>query len=64
MPERSDMARKVLALIENNIGGEKLLLAARLRSLGYQLTILSALVAFREQVEEEAFDWIFVPTIA
>ena len=57
------MARKILAFIEDNIG-TKLLLTTRLNALGYQLTILSTLVAFREQVEAEAFDWIILDAAA
>lgn len=57
------MARKVLALIEDNIG-TKLLLATRLKTLGYQVTILSAPVAFRKRVEADAFDWIILDDAA
>jgi hypothetical protein len=57
------MARKVLGLIEDNIG-TKLLLATRLKELGYQTTILSAPVAFRERVEADSFDWIILDDAA
>jgi hypothetical protein len=57
------MSLRVLALIENNIG-TKLLLSTRLQTLGYQVTILSAPVAFREQVEADCFDWIILDEAA
>ena len=57
------MGVRVLALIEDNIG-TKLLLATRLETLGYQLTILSASVAFRKQMESDAFDWIILDDAA
>lgn len=57
------MARKILALIEDNIG-TKLLLATRLKTLGYRVTILSAAVAFRERVEADSFDWIILDDAA
>lgn len=57
------MRRKVLALIEDSIG-TKLLLATRLKALGYGITILSAPVAFRKQMEGDAFDWILLDEAA
>ena len=57
------MGVRVLALIENNIG-TKLLLATRLKTLGYKITILSTPVAFRKQVEADAFDWILLDEAA
>ena len=56
------MAR-VLGLIEDNIG-MRLLLATRLKGLGYQVTILSAPVAFRERLEVDSFDWIILDAAA
>jgi hypothetical protein len=53
------MSPKVLALIEDNIG-TKLLLATRLKTLGYRITILSAPVAFRQRVEADSFDWVIL----
>ena len=57
------MRAKVLALIEDNIG-TKLLLSTRLGTLGYQITILSAPVVFRERVVAEDFDWIILDEAA
>jgi hypothetical protein len=50
---------RVLALLENSIG-VKLLLLTRLKTLGYQATIMSSPAAFRERVAAEAFDWIIL----
>ena len=57
------MSPRILAFIENNIG-MTLLLSSRLRTLGYQITILSALGAFRERVEADSFDWIILDDAA
>jgi hypothetical protein len=54
---------RVLALLENSIG-VKLLLLTRLKTLGYQATIMSSPAAFREQVAADAFDWIILDDAA
>lgn len=57
------MRPKILALIEDTIG-TKLLLSTRLGTLGYELTILSAPIVFRRQVEAGASDWIILDEAA
>jgi hypothetical protein len=57
------MSFRILALIENTIG-TKLLLATRLKTLGYQITILSEPATFRQRVEADSFDWIILDDAA
>lgn len=57
------MGRKILALIENNIG-TRLLLTTRLGALGYQVIALTAPDSFMRRIRGEAFDWIVLDETA
>ncbi len=53
------MKGNVLAFVENNIA-MRLLITSRLSALGYHVTVVSTLRAFRRHFEAQPFDWLIL----